>query len=195
MEQDRYGLGLSTGSAAARAAYVEAVDLMLAMRDGAAEAFTRAAEADPGFALAHAGLARARMLAGDPAGAREAMTAAQAAGGDEREASHVAVFATLLARPAEALGAVRAHVARWPRDAVVAGLAANQTGLIGMSGLPGRERLQLEYLAALAPHYGDDWWFNGHYAMALSELGFQDEAGPLIRASVAASPGLSLIHI
>jgi tetratricopeptide (TPR) repeat protein len=188
LEHDRYGLPLSTSSAAARAAYVEAADLMLAMQDGAAAAFARATDADPGFALAQAGLARARLLGGDTAGAREAIAVAQEAEADAREASHVAVVATLLSRPADALAAVRAHVARWPRDALVAGLAANQTGLMGMSGLPRREQLQLEYLAALAPHYGDDWWFNAHYAMALSELGHQDEARPLIHRAMVANP-------
>ena len=84
-----------------------------------------------------------------------------------------------------ALAAVRSHVADWPRDALVANTAANQTGLIGTSGRAGREQEQLDFLAALAPHYGDDWWFNGHYAMALSELGHQAAARPLIERSMA----------
>ena len=59
---DRYGLAVSTSSAAARAAYVEAVDLLLAALPGAEEAFGRALDADPRFALAEAGLARAEPL-------------------------------------------------------------------------------------------------------------------------------------
>ena len=53
MYQDRYGNALSTGSAAARDAYVEGVDLYLAGAPGVLGALDRAAEHDPGFALAH----------------------------------------------------------------------------------------------------------------------------------------------
>ena len=63
MLTDRYGLALSTGSAAARDAYVEAADLALTFYPGAAEAYDRALGADPGFAMAHAG--KAQMLARD----------------------------------------------------------------------------------------------------------------------------------
>jgi thioredoxin-like negative regulator of GroEL len=99
------------------------------------------------------------------------------------------VFSLLVGgKPDAALAAVRRHVATWPRDALVASTAANQTGLIGTSGRAGREQDQLDFLAALAPHYGDDWWFNGHYAMALSELGHQTEAGPRIERSIADHP-------
>jgi hypothetical protein len=61
MQSDRYGLPLSTGSVAARDAYVEAADLALTFYPGAAEAYDRAIAADPPFAMAHAG--RAQMLA------------------------------------------------------------------------------------------------------------------------------------
>ena len=55
MLTDRYGLSLSTASAAARDAYVQASDLALTFYPGAAEAYDRAIAADCGFALAHAG--------------------------------------------------------------------------------------------------------------------------------------------
>jgi tetratricopeptide (TPR) repeat protein len=83
---------------------------------------------------------------------------------------------------------VRRHVARWPRDALVVSTTASQTGLIGTSSRAGREEEQLNFLAALAPHYGDDWWFNAHYAMAHSELGHQNTARPLIERSIAQNP-------
>ena len=47
MLTDRYGLALSTASAAARDAYVEATDLALTFYPGAAEAYDRAIAADP----------------------------------------------------------------------------------------------------------------------------------------------------
>lgn len=63
MPNDRYGLALTTSPAAA-AAYVDAVDRLLAAREGALEGFDRALAADPGFALAHIGRSRSLLVAG-----------------------------------------------------------------------------------------------------------------------------------
>ena len=188
MLKDRYGLALTTSSPASRDAYVEACDLVLTLYPGAAAAFDRAIAADHGFALAHAGRARALQMGGDLPGARGAIGAAQALAGGQsgREASHVEVFNLLVGgKPDAALAAVRGHVASWPRDALVVSLAANQTGLIGTSGRAGREQDQLDFLASLEPHYGDDWWFNSHFGMALSELGHRAAAQPKIERSIA----------
>jgi len=191
MLMDRYGLGLSTDSPEARDAYVEGSDLLLTGYPGAVEAFDRAIAADPCFALAHVDSARALQIRSDVAGAKASMAAAHTltAGLSARELSHIEVFSLLVdGKPDAALAAVRRHVTQWPRDAVAASIAANQTGLIGTSGRAGREQDQLDFLAALAPHYGDDWWFNSHYAMALSELGHHDAARPRIERSIAEQP-------
>jgi tetratricopeptide (TPR) repeat protein len=188
MLTDRYGLAVSTSVAAARDAYVEGVDLLLTVYPGAAAAFDRAIAADPGFALAHIGKARALQLAGNLAGMRECLATALslAEGGPARDLSHIDVFRHLFAgRAVEALAAIRVHVERWPRDALILSLAANQGGLIGMSGLPGREQGLLDFLDGLAPHYGEDWWFEAHYGMALSEIGRHDAARPRIERSLA----------
>ena len=188
MPTDRYGLALSTTSAAARDAYVEGVDLLLTVYPGAAAAFDRAIAADPGFALAHVGKARALHLAGNLPAMRDALANAQTHSetGAERDRSHIAVFAHLFAgQPAAALAAVRAHMRTWPRDALILSLAANQGGLIGMSGLSGREQDLVDFLGGLAPHYGEDWWFEGHYGMALSEIGQHDRARPMIERSLS----------
>ncbi|WP_207538086.1 tetratricopeptide repeat protein [Sabulicella rubraurantiaca] len=192
MLTDRYGLPLSTTSPEARDAYVEGCDILLRMYPGAAEAFERASLADPDFALAHAGRARALQLAGNIAEARDAIAAARGVLGrkaSDRDRSHVEVIDRLLGgKPAFSLEALRRHAVDWPRDAVAVSLAANQTGLIGISGSATREQDQLDFLAMLEPHYGDDWWFNSHYAFALSELGHQDAARPRIEASIAQCP-------
>jgi tetratricopeptide (TPR) repeat protein len=191
MLADRYGLGVSTSSPAARDAYIEGSDLLLTFYPGAVEAFDKAIAADPGFALAHVARARALQVRADIAGAKAAIAAAQGltAGLSARELSHVDVFALLVEGKLDAaLKAIRRHAASWPRDALVASVAANQTGLIGTSGRAGREQDQLDFLSALAPHYGDDWWFNSHYAMALSELGHHDAARPRIERSIAEQP-------
>lgn len=188
MLTDRFGLAVSTTVAAARDAYIEGVDLLLTVYPGAASSFDRAIAADPGFALAHIGKGRAFQLAGNLAGMRESFaTALSSSGGaSARELSHIDVFRHLFAGQAvAALAAIRVHVAAWPRDALVLSLAANQGGLIGMSGLPGREQGLIDFLDPLAPHYGEDWWFEAHYGMALSEIGRHDAARPMIERSLA----------
>ena len=188
MLTDRYSLPVSTTVAAARDAYVEGVDLLLTVYPGAAGAFDRAIAADSGFALAHVGKARALQLAGNLLAMRESLAAALSLseGISARELSHIDVFRHLFAgQAAAALAALRVHVETWPRDALVLSLAANQGGLIGMSGLPGREQGLLDFLGPLAPHYGEDWWFEAHYGMALSEIGQHDAARPRIERSLA----------
>ena len=88
MLADRYGLPVSTGSAAARDAYVQGYDLALTLYPGAVEAFDRALAADPGLAMAHAGKAQILMREGKAAAARAALTAAKevSAGVSAREA-------------------------------------------------------------------------------------------------------------
>lgn len=180
MLTDRYGNALATTSVAARDAYVEGCDLVLAQWPGGVGAFDRALAADPEFALAHAARARTLQMAGDMPAARSAIATAKAGVPQaERDASHIEIFNLMLnGTPDAALAQVRRHVGTWPRDALIVSTAANQNGLIGMSGLAGREQHQLDFLAALAPQYDDDWWFNSHYAMALSELGDHTAARP-----------------
>src|SRR3954471_1375217 len=181
MLTDRFGLPVSTSVPAARDAYVEGVDLLLTVYPGAAVAFDRAIAADPDFALAHVGKARAFQLAGNLAAMRESLAAALSLGdgGSARDRSHIDVFRHLFAGQAvAALAAIRVHVDTWPRDALVLSLAANQGGLIGMSGLPGREQGLVDFLDQFASQYGEDWWFEAHYGMALSEIGRHDAARP-----------------
>lgn len=189
MQEDRYGNRLTTTSAVARDAYVDGCDLILAQWHGGVAAFDRALAADPDFPLAHAGRARALQLASDMAGARAAISAAKAYPDvPERDASHIEVFNLMLNPPGDVLAQVHRHVARWPTDALVAATATNIAGLIGISGRVDREQEQVDFLNDLAPAYGNDWWFNGHYGMALSELGAHDRARPLIERSLADQP-------
>ena len=191
MLTDRYELSLSTTSAAARDAYIEASDLALTFYPGAAEAYDRAIAADPGFALAYAGKAQLLMRQGDVASARGALGAAKdvAAGLCEREASHIGFFDLVFAgRTDAAIAALHEHLASWPRDALVVASAANPNGLIGGSGRIGQKRQIAVLMDSLAPHYGDDFWFTAYHAMALSEDGQLGAAWEKIERSVAANP-------
>jgi tetratricopeptide (TPR) repeat protein len=191
MLSDRYGLPVSTTSEAARDAYIAGCDDVLTAGHGDADRLSQAVEADPEFALAYVALARARFLQADVAGAREAVARARAlaAGVTPREQSHIdALCLAIEGKPVESLAATRAHLTRFPRDAMVAAPATGVFGLIGFSGRQGREPEQVEFLEALRPHLADDWWFQAVYAFALEEVGRLDEALDLIERSMAAYP-------
>lgn len=191
MLKDRYDLALTTASAAARDAYVQASDLALTFYPGALEAYDRAIAADPGFALAHMGKALVLLRQGDVAAARAALAAAKNLASDvsEREASHIAYFDLVFAGETDAaIAALYAHLAAWPRDALVVASAANPNGLIGGSGRLGQKRKIAALMDRLAPHYGDDFWFLSYHAMALSEDRQLGVARAMIERSLAANP-------
>jgi tetratricopeptide (TPR) repeat protein len=174
MLADRYDLALSTTSAAARDAYVQGCDLALTFYPGAIEAFDRAIAADPSFSLAHAARAQVLMREGNVAAARAALAAAKdlPTGLSAREISHINYFDLAFAGLTDtAIDALYAHLAAWPRDALVLATAANPNGLIGASGRLGQKRQIAALMDSLARHYGDDFWFLAHHAMALSEDG------------------------
>jgi len=132
MLTDRYDLVLSTASSTAGDAYVQASDLALTFYPGAAEAYDRAIAADPGFALAYAGKAQVLMRQGDVEAARAALAAATevSASLSEREASHIGFFDHVFAgRTEAAIAALYAHLAAWPRDALVVSVERPDRGL------------------------------------------------------------------
>jgi tetratricopeptide (TPR) repeat protein len=191
MLADRYDLALSTTSPAARDAYVRGHDLLLMPLPGAADAFATAVAEDSGFALAHLGVAQAAMMQGDMAGTQASLAAAQATGAglSEREASHLTFFALLLTgQSAAALDAARVHLDAWPRDAAVMNYYGSVVGLLGASGRPGNKRMQEKVMDTFAPHYGDDWWFAGHRAMAIAEVGRTAEARDLAEYALSIEP-------
>ena len=192
MLTDRYDLLLSTASAAARDAYVQASDLALTFYPGATEAYHRAITADPGFALAYAGKAQVLIRQGDVAAARVALGAAKdvAAGLSEREASHIAFFDLLLAgRTDAAITALYAHLTAWPRDALVVASEANPNGLIGGSGRIGQKHQIATLIGQPRPGVTATIFGSfGMHAMALSEDGQFVVARAKIEQSLVANP-------
>lgn len=178
---------LTTDQADARDAYVSGVNHILAATFGASAAFSEAVAADPDFALGHVGLARSRMYEGDMPAAKAAMSAARAceAPVTEREAGHLAIFDLLLqGRAAETRRAVLAHTAVHSKDVLVAQVCTNIFGLIGLSGEPGRESLQLAYTSRLYDKLGEDWWLLSVHGQALCEVGRLDEAMTMMERSL-----------
>jgi tetratricopeptide (TPR) repeat protein len=192
MTKDRYGLTLSTMSPEARDAYLLGADALLGAQAGVQQHLQRAIEADPNFALAWIALARGRFLQADVAGAREATGKARALApaASAREQAHVdAIALAMEGKPVEALAATRAHLSEYPRDALALAPATGVFGLIGFSGRQQREHELHDWLHALAPHYGDDWWFNCVYAFAECESGRLAQAHQRIERSMTANPG------
>jgi predicted Zn-dependent protease len=168
--------------------YVEAVDRLLGAAPGIEEGFAAVIEADPDFALAHSGIARAYQIMGKVPAARAAMAKARALGDGlpQKEAAHLHALGLLIdGKGPEAYRAIRAHVAEHPRDVLIAQTCTSIYGLIGFSGQPGREAELLAYTTSLAPHYGNDWWFLSQHAFSLGET------GQTARAAEAASQSLS----
>ena len=107
----------------------------------------------------------------------------------QREQSHLNVSRLLLqGKSAEARSAVYEHVKEWPRDVLIAQMCTSVFGLIGFSGLPGREAEQLAFMQKLAPSYGDDWWCKAQLAFAQLEVGQLDEAGINIEEALLSNP-------
>jgi tetratricopeptide (TPR) repeat protein len=188
---DHYGNTLTTSTGMVADFYDIGLRAFLGANYGAAEAFENCIGADPEFALGYAALARARMMAGDMAGARAAITEAErlVAQATEREKSHVGCFALLISgQPDKARAAVRAHVQLWPRDALVAQMCTNIFGLIGFSGEVGREANLLAYTESLLPHYPGDWWMMSMQALSLCETGQTTASLDLMQQALELNP-------
>jgi len=191
MLEDRFGQTLSTDSDAAVGEYIRGMDLLLSSNLGALEAVDTAINEDSDFALAHALRARAlQMLARIP----EAKSAINRAvdlltRATPREQAHIQVLVYLLdGRGSEALTALRAHLANYPRDALPLSLALGVYGLIGFSGRLDHYEMQRDLLLQLAPHWGDDWWFNTYLGWSLVETGECVAGADLLDASLAVNP-------
>jgi Tfp pilus assembly protein PilF len=191
MAEDRYGLTLSTRSSSACEAYCAAADVILSGNAGEDALLERAIADDPSFALAHAALARSRFLRAQIPAARESIALARkhAEQAGEREQSHVRVLSMPIeGKTGEALEATRAHLARWPRDAMVAAPATGVFGLIGFSGRPGRQDEMDAFLEWLAPSYEGDWWFDTVKAFSECETGRLGPARARIERSLETNP-------
>ncbi len=191
MLNDRYDDPLTTTSQSARDAYIEGVDSILSANAGGGRVLQRAIEADDGFALAHVALARTLQISARGAEAVEAMTKARAltAGTSDREKGHIAMLGHLIDGDGpSAYAAAIDHLAAYPRDALIAQPLTGVFGLIGFSGLAGREAEQLAFLARLAPHYGEDWWFGTQFAFAQIEVGQADRASRTIKRALDSNP-------
>ena len=187
---DRRDLPISTTSDLAAERYREGVELLLSAWPGAAEALEAAIAADPGFALAHAALARLHAIRAEPAVARARIAAATeivARHGSERARSHVEIlFLGINGQPGKALEQTLAHTDSWPRDVLILALPLGAFGLFAFSGMADHDQARVDLCERHADQYADDdWWFqtyrgwshaeNGNvpYGRNLTERGFE----------------------
>jgi tetratricopeptide (TPR) repeat protein len=160
------------------------MDALLSYGAGAEEAFSAALAADEALAVAHAGRALVALMQGDAMAARDAAGKARetGAGATRRERQHVEALSALVAGDTvRGLALVDAHVAEFPRDA----LLVNQAGsAIGFAGAPDRETRRMAFLERLAPAYGDDWWFQSALAFTYHEVDRFEESRRLSERSL-----------
>ncbi|MFL6101617.1 MAG: FAD/NAD(P)-binding protein [Actinomycetales bacterium] len=186
--RDRYGLAMSASPEAA-IAYGTALEALLRVQSGAEISLQHAATVDPGFALAHAGLA----LLGHEWGAAvdvkaslEAAVHAVAVRGDERERSFVAAVQARILRPGpEASAQLLAHIRHYSEDALAVSIAVPTIAFGGATEVP-QEAWSL--VESLAPAYGSDWWYAGLLAFIRQEQERWDEAVELSERALAEVP-------
>ena len=174
MYNDSYGNPIGTSSLVARDAYDLGVCRFLGAELGVSDAFENAINADKSFALAYIGLARNLQLLAQPDRIKLCLRKARdlASSLSAREQSHINASTLLLEGNAPAArAAVYKHVQEWPADVMIAQMCTSVFGLIGFSGLPGREAEQLAFISRLSPYYGDNWWFLTQLAFAQIEVG------------------------
>jgi tetratricopeptide (TPR) repeat protein len=184
MQRDLYGLALST-TAEAASAYNTALGRILRVQAGADEAMCDAVRLDPGFALAHAGLA----LLGHEYGAHVDVEAALAAadrslrGCTDRERSQVGAVAARV-RDGGARQIID-HLNAHPRDALMLNVAVPTIAFAGATELPEDAWALVE---GLAPAYGDDWWYAGLLAFIRQEQERWAEAAALSERALDLEP-------
>ena len=173
---DGRDLAISTSCPEAAQLYRESVDLLLSAWPGAFETLTRAIEADPDFALAHAALARLHAIRAEPAEARTYIglaTDLAARNATRREQSHVATLSFAINGQAKtALESALSHVESWPRDAVILSLPLGAFGLFAFSGMADHDQARVDLCESVASHFdADDWWFLTYRGWSHAENG------------------------
>lgn len=191
MNEDAYGLPLTTSSDAAAAAFRRAADRLLAAVGDPLAAADAAIQEDPSMALAQSARAMALLFRGQPKPAREAAEQAVRLAGaaTRRERQHADIILDVVTgRRAAGLAKIREHLKDYPRDALAINPAAGVFGLIGFSGRQHREAEQLAFLEPLAEFYGDDWWHQHVLGFALLEHDAVERALPLAEGALRQRP-------
>jgi hypothetical protein len=184
LSRDLYGYALSTGPEAG-SAYVRGVRDLLCLRSGAVEAAAQSIAHDPRFALGHAALALLGHELCAPVDVERRLRDAvlHSVRGTFRERSHVHAVAAHVRGDSRPLVA---HLAAYPRDALLLSIAVPTIAFAGVTEVPEEAWSIVE---RAAPAYGDDWWFAGLLAFIRQEQHRFDEAMELSCRSLDEEPG------
>jgi tetratricopeptide (TPR) repeat protein len=185
---DRHGYALSTRSPIAVERYDRGLDLQLSLNAGGVEGLASAVEADPTFALGHAGLAFAQWYRSNIPAAKASLQQAEALADASlpRERQHIQIVSSFIGGAGvQALPLMYEHLDAHPRDTLIIHLAMTTTAA---SGRLTRHRELYDLLTRLVPALDDDWWFQGAYAFNLHELNLLDDARRLAESSLALNP-------
>ncbi|HYB69324.1 MAG TPA: hypothetical protein VEH80_01565 [Candidatus Bathyarchaeia archaeon] len=185
MLADGYGLPLTTESADAATRYDAAVRGFLEWSARNVDLFGAAIAEDPSLAVAHAGLAISLFMDERFAEARESAKRARetARGATERERGHVSAIAAFVeGRIPEAETRMREHVARHPRDLLIA------QRLYSLYFYQGRGQEMLDLTTALMPAHDRRGYVLGLHSFALEELDHCREALRLAEAAMDDNP-------
>ena len=191
MITDRFDQPLTVASETAAEAYVQALDLSFASEPGAGERIDAALAADPDFALAYCVQSRTLLLESRAEDARAAVRRARSLAGatTPREQAHVEIVARATEGDGPgALALLEAHVDTHPRDALPLSLALGVYGLLGFGGFADFPERQVALLERVAPHWGEDWWFDTFLGWAYVEVGDLARGIPLLDRALAARP-------
>lgn len=185
MRHDGYGLPVTTESSEALEAYDRGVAGVLGWHRQTIDFFREATAADPRFALAHAGLGLSLFVEERFAEARSAIGAARALAPStsDRERSHLEALGLYVeVRMAEAERAMRAHLATYPTDLLVA------QRLYFLWFFQGRFPEMLALASGLVRRLDRVSFPLGLHAFVLEEVGRCDEALAEAEACVARNP-------
>jgi tetratricopeptide (TPR) repeat protein len=185
---DQYGLPLSTNAEAADL-WRQALDRIRRVQAGAPELISAAVEVDPAFALGHAALALlARECEADVDAAASLSAAIDSIRlrADAREISFVRmVEARLVEEPAAGDEQLLRHIKEHPIDCLAVSVALPT---IAFSGVAQPLEDSWALVDALAPEYGDDWWFRSLVAFTRQEQDRFTEAEDLADRALELDP-------
>ncbi|MFJ6742237.1 FAD/NAD(P)-binding protein [Streptomyces sp. NPDC091279] len=185
---DRAGLPVSA-SAEAAASYRRGLDALMKVRAGADRAFKRAADLDPGFALAHAALALLGHEGGADVSVPDALARARQAvreRGDERERALVEVIGRRITGPAgDGDAALLRHLDDHPRDILALSAAVPTIAFSGVTDL--RQEATALVERTTDAHEGH-WFHTSLLAFVRQEQGDFHTAGELALRSLADEP-------
>ncbi len=185
MHVDNYGYPLSTHSAGATTAYLRGIRRMLETQLGARHDFMEAIRLDSELAVAYvamAGVATSPSEAAALRGRAVDLTPHTTL----REKRHVEVIAGLATRNAGIVDTAIAHLAEFPRDALV---LEHTLRYLFFFGGPGREASALKLVASCAGNYpADDWYIPARHAFFLQELRRYSDAEPHARTAIERNP-------